>query len=228
MTRAARTLAALAVVLAVVVGASSAYADARGDAVLARARTTERAQLAALAGTTLSMQTRGTLRNGKKTQTIEALRRLGIGADGTTITNEYVWGKIDGVPHTESGLREASGAPKKRAGQAESLTIAMAPVTGSGIAVTPVGPVDGGYLLRCNVRRDAAVARIDLVVDEASGRKLSAALHPAGALVKLADRAEMELSYAADGTPAALRSAFAAKVLWIDRSAEMLTTPLKP
>jgi hypothetical protein len=223
MRRAVHTLAAIAVVLT----ASSAHADARGDAVLARARATERAQLAALAGTTLSMQTRGTLRNGKKTQTIEALRHLGIAADGT-IVNEYVWGKIDGVSFDESGLRAASGAPKKRAGQVESLTIAMAPLTGSGIDVTPVGPVDGGYLLRCHVRRDATVARIDLVVDEASGRKLSAALHLAGALVKLADRAEMELAYAPDGTPAELRSAFAARVLWIDRSAEMLTTPLKP
>jgi hypothetical protein len=174
------------------------------------------------------MQTRGTLRNGKKTQTIEALRRLGVGRDGTTITNEFVWGKIDGVPHSETGLREASGAPKKRAGQVESLTVAMAPVSGSGIDVRPVGPTpDGGYALRCDVRRDAAVARIDLVVDEATGKKRSAVLHPAGALVKLADRAEMELTYAPDGTPAALRSAFAARVLWVDRAAEMVTTRLK-
>src|SRR6185503_7074387 len=55
-----------------------AHADARGDAVLARARATERAQLAALAGTTLQMHTTGTLRSGKKTRTIEALRHLGI------------------------------------------------------------------------------------------------------------------------------------------------------
>ena len=205
-----------------------ARADARGDAVVARAREAERAQLTALAGTTLSMQTRGTLRNGKKTQTIEAMRRLGVGRDGTTITNEFVWGKIDGVPHNETGLREASGAPKKRAGQVESLTVAMAPLSGSGIDVRPVGPTsDGGYALRCDVRRDAAVARIDLVVDEATGKKRSATLHPAGALVKLADRAEMELAYAPDGTPAALHSAFAARVLWVDRSAEMVTTPLK-
>jgi hypothetical protein len=223
MTRALHTLAALAALVA----ASTAHADARGDAVLARARATERAQLAALAGTTLSMQTRGTLRNGKKTQTIEALRHLGIRSDGT-IVNDFVWGKIDGVSYDESGLRAATGAPKKRAGQAESLTVAMAPLGDRGIDVTPVGPVEGGYLLRCNVRRDAAVARIDLIVDEASGRKLSATLHLAGALVKLADRAEMQLAYAADGTPAELRSAFAARVLWIDRSAEMLTTPLKP
>jgi hypothetical protein len=222
MMQAARTIVAVIIVAS----AGLAHADARGDAVLARARATERAQLAALAGTTISMQTRGTLRNGKKTQTIEALRHLGVAADGS-IVNDYVWGKIDGVGYDEAGLRAASGAPKKRAGQAESLTVAMAPLTGRGIEVTPVGPVDGGYLLRCHVR-DAAVSRIDLVVDEASGRKLSAVLHPAGALVKLADRAEMQLDYAPDGTPAALRSAFAAKVLWIDRAAEMLTMPLKP
>ena len=222
-----RALAAVALVASLALPCV-AQADARGDAVLARARDAERAQLTALAGTTLSMQTRGTLRNGKTTHTIEAMRHLGVGRDGTTITNDFVWGKIDGVPHDESGLREASGAPKKRAGQAESLTVAMAPLTGSGIDVRPVGPTpDGGYALRCDVRRDAAVARIDLVVDEATGKKRSAVLHPAGALVKLADRADMELTYAADGTPAALRSAFAARVLWVDRAAEMLTTPLK-
>ncbi len=65
------------------------------------------------------------------------------------------------------------------------------------------------------------------VVDEATGKKLSAALHPAGRLVKLADRADMQLAYADDGAPAALRSAFAARVLWIDRAAELVTTRLK-
>jgi hypothetical protein len=207
-------------------GGAVAHADARGEAVIARARATERAQLAALAGTTLQMETRGTLRNGKTMHTIEAMRHLAIALDGS-IHNEFVWGKIDGQPMDETGMRAASGAPKKRAGQAESLTVAMTPLTGSGVDVKPIGPRPGGYLLRCDVRRDAAVARIDLVVDEATGKKLSAALHPAGALVKLADRAEMELAYADDGTPAALRSAFAARVLWVDRAAEMVTTRLK-
>jgi hypothetical protein len=218
-----RSVAAALVLLV----AAAAHADARGDAVLARARATERAQLTALAGTTLSMQTRGTLRNGKKTQTIEAMRRLGVAADGVTIINDFVWGKIDGVGHDESGLRAASGAPKKKKGQAESLTIAMAPLTDAGVEVRPVGPTGGGYLLRCDVHRNAAVGRIDLVVDELTGRKLSASLHPSGSLVKLADRAEMELAYAPDGTPALLRSAFAAKVLWIDRAAEMVTEPVR-
>lgn len=218
---------ALALALLPLVIGGIAHADARGEAVLARARATERAQLAALAGTTMQMQTRGTLRNGKSTHTIEAMRNLGVAPDGT-IHNDFLWGKIDGRPYDESGLRAASGAPKKRPGQAESLTVAMAPLTGGGVDVKPVGPTQGGgYLLRCDVRRDAAVARIDLVVDEASGKKRSAALHPAGALVKLADRAEMELAYADDGTPAALHSAFAARVLWVDRSAEMVTTRLK-
>jgi len=212
------------VVLAAAAGV--AHADARGDAVLARARATERAQLAALAGTTLQMHTRGTLRNGKTTHSLEALRHLGVAADGT-IFNDFVWGKIDGEPKDERELRAASGAPRKRPGQAESLTIALSPLTGDGVDVTPVGPTPGGYLLRCDVVRDAAVARIDLVVDEATGKKRSATLRPAGALVKLADRADMQLAYADDGAPAALRSAFAARVLWVDRSAEMVTTRLK-
>ncbi|HEX6836734.1 MAG TPA: hypothetical protein VF334_09190, partial [Polyangia bacterium] len=120
---------ALACIVVATLGSGVAFADARGEAVLVRARATERAQLAALAGTTLQMQTRGTLRNGKATHTIEAMRHLGVGPDGS-IRNDFVWGKIDGQPMDESGLRAASGAPKKRAGQAESLTVAMAPLTG--------------------------------------------------------------------------------------------------
>ena len=85
----------------------------------------------------------------------------------------------------------------------------------------------GGYLLRCDVRRDATVARIDLVVDEHTGKKLSATMHPAGTLVKLADRADMRLTYADDGTPAALHSLFAARVLWVDRAADLTTTRLR-
>ena len=218
-----RRTASYAVILC---AAAVAHADSRGDAVIARARATEKSQLAALAGTTLQMQTRGTLRNGKATHSLEAMRQLVIGSDGS-IRNDFVWGKIDGQPADESGLREASGAPKKRAGQAESLTVAMAPLTASDIDVTPVGPTTGGYLLRCDVRRDAAVGRIELVVDEETGAKRSATLHPAGTMVKLADRADMRLAYAADGTPAVLRSAFAARVLWVDRSAELVTTRLK-
>jgi hypothetical protein len=206
--------------------AAIAHADSRGAAILARARATEKAQLAALAGTTLVMQTRGTLRNGKATHSLEAQRHLAIGSDGT-ITNDFVWGKIDGEPKDERGLREASGAPKKRAGQAETLTVAMAPLSAGDIDVKPMGPTQGGYLLRCDVRRDAAVARIDLVVDEATGKKLSATLHPAGALVKLADRADMRLVYDGDGTPAIMHSEFAARVLWVDRAAELVTTRLK-
>ena len=203
-----------------------AVADARSDTVLARARATERAQLAALAGTTMQMQTRGTLRNGKATHTIETLRHLTVARDGT-IKNDFVWGNLDGEPKDEGGLREASGAPKKRPGQAETLTVAMTPLTAGDIGVTPVGPAPGGYLLRCDVRRDAAVGRIDLVVDEATGRKLSATLYPAGALIKLAARAEMRLVYAADGSPAALHSAFAVHALWVNRTAELTTTRLK-
>jgi hypothetical protein len=195
---------------------------------LARAQAAERAQLAALAGTTLQMQTRGTLRDGRATHTLEARRRLGVARDGT-IHNDFVWGKIDGQNVDEAGLRRASGAPKKPPGQAEALTVALAPFTSRDVDVKPVGPTDGdgGYRLRCDVRRDASVARLEIVVDEASGKKRWAALYPAGTLVKLADRADMRLTYAADGTPAALHSMFAAKVLWVDRAADLVTTPLR-
>jgi hypothetical protein len=75
------------------------------------------------------------------------------------------------------------------------------------------------------VHREASIDGIELIVDEASGRKRSARLRPAGKLVKLADRAELALAYAEDGTPAKLESHFAARVLWIDRAVDMTTMP---
>jgi hypothetical protein len=138
-----------------------------------------------------------------------------------------VWGKIDGQSVDEAGLRRASGAPAKPRGQAEALTVALAPFTSGDVDVKPVGRTDGGYLLRCDVRRDASVGRLDIVVDETSGKKRWATLHPAGTMVKLADRADMRLTYADDGTPAVLHSLFAAKVLWVDRAADLVTTPIR-
>lgn len=216
-----------ALVLTLTAAAATARADARGDAVLARAQAVERQQLAALAGTTLQMHTRGTLRDGRATHTLEARRQLSVGRDGV-IRNEFVWGRIDGALTDEAGLRRASGAPPKPRGQAEALTVALAPLTAGDVDVRPVGPTDdGGYRLRCDVKRDATVARIDLVVDEASGHKRTASMRPSGTLVKLADRAELDLRYADDGTPAVLRSQFAAKILWVDRAADLTTIPLR-
>ena len=76
-----RHLAILPLLLAI--SARSAFADARADEVLARARAAERAQMSALAGTTLRMQTRGTVRQGAEQHTLEALRQLAIGSDGS-------------------------------------------------------------------------------------------------------------------------------------------------
>jgi hypothetical protein len=202
-----------------------AAADSRGAEVLTRARAVERAQLIALAGTTMQMRTRGTVREGKTLHTLEAERHLGIASDGT-IHNDFVWGRFDGRALDEAALRKASGAPPRPARQAEVLTVALAPLTAGDVDVVPVGPVGDGYLLRCRVRRDAAVAALELIVDEASGRKRSAIMRPAGTLVKLADRAEMALSYASDGAPAELHSLFAARILWIDRAADLVTTRL--
>src|SRR5439155_26225449 len=128
--------------------------------------------------------------------TVEAMRHLAVASDGS-IHNDYIWGRFDGRDLDEAGLRKASGAPQKPPRQAEPLTVALAPLTAAGVDVAVIGPVaDGGYLLRCTVRRDAAVAALDVIVDAASGRKRAATLRPAGTLVKLADRADMELTYA--------------------------------
>lgn len=206
--------------------APPAFADARSDQVIERARELERTQLAALAGTTLTMQTDGVARSGKTDHALSATRTLGIDKDGQ-IRNEYVTGKVDGKVVTEVELRQATGAPAKPPHQAEALTVALAPLTASDITVSALGPTsNGGYRLRCAVHRDAAIDQIELTVDEASGRKRAATLRPAGKLVRMADRAELQLLYAADGTPAQLDSHFAAKVLWVDRAVDMRTLPI--
>lgn len=216
----------IAGLLAVSIVASSALADGHGDDVLSRARAAERTQLHALAGTTFQMQTHGTVREGNASHTLDALRRLSIASDGS-VHNDFVWGRFDGQSLGEAALRKATGAPAKPPKQAETLTVALTPLSASDVDVQPIGPVaDGGYLLRCKIRRDAAVTAIDVVVDEATGKKRSAAMHPAGRLVKLADRADMQLTYASDGGPAQLRSQFAASILWIERAADLTTTRL--
>jgi hypothetical protein len=207
-------------------GAQPAWADAHGAEVLARAREVERAQMQALAGTTMQMQTHGTVTEGSTAHTLDALRRLSVARDGS-IQNDYVWGRFDGQSLDENALRKATGAPARPARQAETLTVALAPLSASDVDVVPVGAVgNGGYLMRCHIRRDAAVSNIEVVVDEASGKKRSAAMHPAGRLVKLADRADMLLTYASDGRPTELHSQFVAKILWIKRSADLTTTRL--
>ena len=214
--------AALAIAC-LVAAAGAARADARGEALLGRARALERAQLSALRGTTLQMHTHGTFRDGDTRHAVEALRHLAVDRDGA-IRNDFIWGKLDGRVVGEAELRHASGAPPKPRGQAESLTVALAPLTAGDVDVTPVGPLDGGaYLFHCTVHRNAAINALDLVVDEASGKKLAATLHPSGTLVKLADRADLQLTYAPDGTPALLHSIFAARFLWIDRAADLVT-----
>jgi hypothetical protein len=199
-------------------------AESPGHEVLARARTVEREQLAALAGTTLQMRTRGTVRDGQATHTYESERHLAVALDGS-IHNDFAWGRFDGRPFDEAGLRKATGAPPKPPRQAEALTVALTPLSAADVEVQPVGPVaDGGYLLRCKVRREAVITALEVVVDAASGKKRSARLRPAGAWVHLVDKADMALTYADDGTPAELRSLIAARVLWVDRTANFVTT----
>jgi hypothetical protein len=206
-------------------GARAAGADSRGDAVVARARAVEQAQLAALAGTTLTMQTVGVARNGKTLHAMSAVRKLSVARDGQ-IGNEFVAGKLDGKIVSEAELRHGTGAPPKPPRQAEALTVALAPLTASDVTVQAIGPSgDGGYRLRCDVHREASIDAVELIVDEQTGKKRSAVLRPAGRLVKLANRAELVLAYADDGTPARLESHFAARVLWIDRAVDMTTIP---
>jgi hypothetical protein len=208
------------------VGSGTARADARGEAVLARARAVEKAQLLALAGTTLTMQTVGVARSGKTTHALSARRQLSIARNGQ-IGNDFIAGKLDGKDVSEAELRRGTGAPPKPPRQAEALTVALAPLTASDVGVTAIGPTgDGGYQLRCAVHREASIDALEIIVDEETGRKRSARLRPAGQLVKLANRADLLLAYAEDGTPARLESHFAARVLWIDRAVDMTTTPL--
>jgi hypothetical protein len=211
--------------VAVFFAARVAFADG-GEALLAKARTVEAAQLAALAGTTLTMQTTGASRSGKAAHPLAAERRLAIARDGG-ITNDFVSGTLDGRRVDEAGLRAGTGAPPKPPGQAEALTVALAPLTSPDVSVGAMrAAADGVTIIRCDVHRKATIDWLDVAVGS-DGKKRWASLHPAGTMVKMADRAELTLTYADDGTPAKLESHFAAKVLWVDRAVDMVTVPVK-
>ena len=109
-------------------GSGRPYADGHAAEVLGRAREVERAQMQALAGTTMQMQTHGIVTEGSTAHTLDALRRLSVARDGS-VHNEFVWGRFDGQSLDEAALRKATGAPAKPARQAEALTVALAPLS---------------------------------------------------------------------------------------------------
>jgi hypothetical protein len=218
------TIALLVVLLA----APAAAAPEAGDAIIARARAAESAQLQVLSRAPVALRTSGRFGDGKTTHTFESFRRFHYAGDGT-VTNTFERGEVDGKPATEEELRKAMGMKDEPKERGDVLTWALAPLSSPAMEVTALGPApDGGYMLRCRVTRDAAVSTVTLLIDAKTGRKRTANIQMAGARAKLADKLENALTYADDGAPAEFRSSFYFKFGWIERSAEVRSERVVP
>jgi len=197
-----------------------AAAPESGDAIIARARAAESAQVRLLAHAPVALRTSGRFGDGKTTHTFESFRRFQYAGDGS-VSNTFERAQVDGKPATEEELRKAMGMkePKERG---DVITWALAPLSSPAIEVTALGPApDGGYTLRCRVTRDAAVSTVTLLVDRKTGRKRTASIEMAGTRARMADKLENVLTYADDGAPSEFRSSFYFKLGWIERSAEV-------
>jgi hypothetical protein len=214
-------LSALAVVLA-----TRTAAD--GDDIVPRARTVEAAQLHLLSRAPVALHTNGQFGDGKTTHTFESFRRVEYRDDGT-VSNTFESGQVDGKPVTETELRRAMGIKEDPKDHDDVLSWALAPLTSRDMDVTAVRPEgQGGYALRCRVKRDAVVSAVILIVDEKTGRKRAASIQMSGLKARLADRLENVLFYADDGAPARFHSSFHFKLGWIERNAEINSERVPP
>src|SRR3954470_20503223 len=80
-----------------------------GDAMIARARAAEAAQLRALSHAPVALHTSGRFGDGKITHLFESFRRVDYRTDGT-VANTFERARIDGKPVNEEDLRQAMGA----------------------------------------------------------------------------------------------------------------------
>jgi hypothetical protein len=192
-----------------------------GDAIIARARAAESAQLRALSRAPVALRTSGRFGYGKTTHTFESFRRFQYASDGS-VSNTFERAQVDGKPVTEQELRKAMGMKDEPKERGDVITWALAPLSSPAIEVTALGPApDGGYTLRCRVTRDAAVSTVTLLIDQKTGRKRAASIEMSGTRAKMADKLENVLTYAEDGAPSEFRSSFYFKLGWIERSAEV-------
>jgi hypothetical protein len=223
-------LGALSVVAAAVIVAAApgAALAGGGDAVLARARAAESAQIRLLSRTPVGLHTSGRFGDGTTTHTFESFRRVEYRDDGS-VSNTFERGQVDGKPATEAELRRAMGIKEDPKDHDDVLTWALAPFSSRDMDVTAVGPAaPDGWALRCRVKRDAVVAAVVVIVDEKSGRKRAARIQMAGLKARLADRLENVLFYGDDGAPAHFQSSFHFKLGWIERSAEISSERVPP
>jgi hypothetical protein len=223
-SRAPRPLGLLALLVA---GPAAATPDG-ADAIIARARAAEAAQLRQLSRAPVQLHTTGRFGDGKTMHTFESFRRITYGGDsGFTETFEH--GQVDGKPVTDDELRKAMGMKDQAKARGDIVSWALAPLSSPDMEVTAVGPApSGGYTLRCRVTRDAVVDAVTLIIDERSGRKRTASIEMAGMKAKLADRLENVMTYADDGAPSAFRSSFHFKLGWIERMAEVRSERTRP
>jgi len=223
-SRAPRPLGLLALLLA----APAAAAPDGGDAIVARARAAEAAQVRQLARAPVELHTTGRFGDGKTMHTFESFRRIAYGSDGG-VAETFEHAQVDGRPVTDDELRKAMGMNDQAKARGDIISWALAPLSSPDMEVAAVGPSpSGGYTLRCRVTRDAVVAVVMLIIDERSGRKRTASIEMAGMKAKLADRLENVMTYADDGAPSAFRSSFHFKMGWIERMAEVRSERVRP
>src|SRR3954469_15996275 len=129
--------------LALLAGPPVAAAPDGGDAMIARARATEVAQLRALSRAPVALHTSGRFGDGKTTHTFESFRRVDYRGDGT-VANTFERAQIDGKPVKEEELRKAMGTKEQPKEQGDVLSWALAPLTAPDIEVTALGPAPAG------------------------------------------------------------------------------------
>ncbi len=214
--------------LALLLAAPVAAAPDGADAIVARARAAEAAQLRQLSRAPVELRTTGRFGDGKTMHTFESFRRIAYGGDGG-IAETFEHGQVDGKPVTEDELSAAMGMKDQAKARGDIVSWALAPLSSPDMEVTAVGrSPSGGYTLRCRVTRDAVVDVVTLIIDERSGRKRTASIEMAGMKAKLADRLENVMTYADDGAPSAFRSSFHFKLGWIERMAEVRSERARP
>jgi len=128
---------ALSVAGAALAAAPGAALAGGGDAVVARARAAESAEIHLLSRTPVALHTNGRFGDGTTTHTFESYRRVEYRDDGS-VSNTFERGQVDGKPATEAELRKAMGIKEDPKDHDDVLTWALAPLSSRDMDVTVV------------------------------------------------------------------------------------------
>lgn len=187
------------------------------EAILAKARAVEAAQLKALVGSSVELASTGVLMEGKKRHELATWRKIEFAAPAQFL---LLWerGLFDGQPVDEEQLREKMAGKKKKMG-ADLLLSVLAPLTDADVSY--LGPAEGGGArLYAVPHHSDKVLSVQIEVD-ADGRKRSATPRLGGEQFKFADKAEFTMRFSPDGAPLEFHSFVTGHFLWWSRSLEM-------